>query len=143
MQGLFFTPDQLEIVHRHARDVMPKEAVGILGGYPDGRVVKIIPLPNRAHDCFSFYADPYAQYCAEKEIESNGLKIIGIYHSHPRGAASLSQDDLYFAKEWRCAHVVVAVHSAGSPVMKAYHLQRGRPVEIQVRVQPALNGSRR
>src|SRR5262245_42413429 len=127
MKVLRFEPDQMELVNRHAHGAMPREAVGILGGYSDGRVIKVITLPNRAPDCFTFYADPYAQYCAEKEIKANGLEIIGIYHSHPHGAAALSPDDLVFASPWKCAHMVVAVHSVGAPVVKAYNFHRGKP----------------
>jgi proteasome lid subunit RPN8/RPN11 len=138
---LRFATCQMRLVNNHARGAMPNEAVGILGGHSDGRVVKVIPLPNRALDRFSFYADPYAQYCAEKDITANGLEIIGIYHSHPNGAAALSADDLVFASPWKCAHMVVAVCSVGTPIVKAYNLHRGKPSEIQIVVKPRVNGS--
>lgn len=97
----------------HARRSRPKEAVGLLGGRAGGRVTLALPLPNVAVGDTQFIADPFAQFCALRRIESEGLHLLAIYHSHPGGGVEPSENDLEYARGWSCAHVIVAVGTQG------------------------------
>jgi [CysO sulfur-carrier protein]-S-L-cysteine hydrolase len=97
----------------HARKSQPNEAVGLLGGTPDGVVTVALPLPNIAVESKRFVADPFEQFCALRHLESEGLQLLAIYHSHPAGGAHPSEEDLEYAKRWTCAHLIIAFGMQG------------------------------
>lgn len=97
---------------RHAREAMPAEAVGLLGGTATAARLAI-PLPNVAGPVAgsrAFLADPRAQFLAERRLTAAGLRITAIYHSHPGGGPVLSAADRELAASWPgVLHVVIAV----------------------------------
>jgi|GEM_PF-2189279 len=97
---------------RHAQVAAPMEAVGMVGGHANGRAVVVIELPNLAGP-FEFFADPFAQYRAERRLAEAGLTLLAIYHSHPGGGLQLSSADVHFARRWPCAHIVVVPDATG------------------------------
>ncbi len=107
-------PLHAEIV-RHARESLPREAVGLIGGTAAGGAKTVVPLANIAPGNGFFLADPYEQYRAFRRLESQGLVLLAIYHSHPGGCVDPSPLDLRFAERWDCAHLVVAVETSGLP----------------------------
>jgi proteasome lid subunit RPN8/RPN11 len=66
----------------HACREAPIEACGYLGGMDD-RITAIYEMKNidGREDHFSF--EPQEQFAAHKKARQAGLKIIGVYHSHP------------------------------------------------------------
>jgi proteasome lid subunit RPN8/RPN11 len=98
-------PLYMQIV-RHVTRVAPAEAVGIIGELADGRAHVVIELPNLTGPD-EFFADPFAQYQAERRLSREGLRIIAIYHSHPGGGTELSDADRLAGAQWNCAHIVV------------------------------------
>jgi len=50
-------------------------------------------LPNLA-ELGAFFADPHAQYLLERKLAVAGHEVIASFHSHPEGAALLSDADL-------------------------------------------------
>jgi proteasome lid subunit RPN8/RPN11 len=93
----------------HARTAQPREAVGLLGGSARGEVLIALPLPNIAFGNRAFLADPYAQFCALRRLRAENLQLLAIYHSHPDGGVDPSHDDLAYAQQWPCAHLIVAI----------------------------------
>lgn len=91
---------------RHVTQAVPMEAVGIIGGLADGCARVVIELPNLAGP-HEFFADPFAQYQAERQLLRDGLSVIAIYHSHPGGGMGLSDADRVAAERWNCAHIVI------------------------------------
>ena len=81
--------EMLEHVDRHA----PLEACGLLAGKHD-RVEKVILVRNQAQSPVRFVMDPYEQLQAFQWIDSNGLDLLGIFHSHPSGTHVPSQTDI-------------------------------------------------
>lgn len=79
----------LEYVDEH----VPLEACGLLAGKND-RAEKVIPVRNQAQSPVRFVMDPYEQLQAFDWIESNGLELLGIFHSHPAGPETASQTDI-------------------------------------------------
>jgi len=98
-------------IHRgllvHARTAVPAEAVGILGGIGD-RVTVAIPLPNMAQEG-AFFADPRAQFEAQRSLGRRGLDMVAIYHSHPGGGPAMSALDRKFAAHWPVIQIVIAI----------------------------------
>lgn len=79
----------LHYVHRH----IPLEACGLLAG-TDNQVEKVIGVRNQAQSPVRFVMDPYEQLKAFDWIESNGLDLLGIFHSHPAGPETASATDI-------------------------------------------------
>jgi proteasome lid subunit RPN8/RPN11 len=103
-----------EQILSHARQSQPREAVGLLGGCPDGRVKLALPLPNIAMGDKRFVADPYEQFSAVTRLKSEDLHLLAIYHSHPQGGVYPSEEDLEYAKSWSCcAHLIIAFGTRG------------------------------
>lgn len=81
--------EMLEHVDRHA----PLEACGLLAGKRD-RVEKVLLVQNHMESPVRFVMDPYEQLQAFEWIDSHGLDLLGIFHSHPSGPTTPSQTDI-------------------------------------------------
>jgi len=77
----------------HVAQQAPLEACGLLAGRND-RVEKVILVRNQAQSPARFVMDPYEQLQAFDWIESHGLELIGIFHSHPTGPDTASATDI-------------------------------------------------
>jgi proteasome lid subunit RPN8/RPN11 len=119
----------------HARSALPMEAVGLLGGRQEGTATVAIPLPNLAGPR-AFWADPLAQFKAERQLEQSGLQLVAIYHSHPGGGTQLSPLDLAFAQERPCIQIVIALerlHQSGEEI-RAYQILGDSAIEIDIQI---------
>jgi [CysO sulfur-carrier protein]-S-L-cysteine hydrolase len=77
----------------HVNRQIPLEACGLLAGR-NNRVEKVLIVRNRAQSPVRFVMDPYEQLQAFQWIESNGLELLGIFHSHPAGPETASATDI-------------------------------------------------
>ena len=137
MTHLTLSADLAGQVLRHVREALPGEAVGLLGGSPEGRVRLVLPLPNVAPGTRAFLADPFAQFSALRRLQSESLQLLAIYHSHPDGGVDPSEEDLVYARRWCCAHLIVAV-ATGARSLERFRAFRcaemGRLEEVQLRL---------
>jgi proteasome lid subunit RPN8/RPN11 len=78
---------------RHVEEHAPLEACGLLAGKND-TVQNVIPVRNQAQSAVRFVMDPYEQLQALEWIESAGLDLVGIFHSHPAGPETPSATDI-------------------------------------------------
>jgi len=88
----------------HVDSHIPLEACGLLAG-TDNRVEKVIEVRNQAQSPVRFVMDPYEQLKACDWIESNGLDLLGIFHSHPAGPETASATDIAEAA-YEVVHVI-------------------------------------
>jgi proteasome lid subunit RPN8/RPN11 len=116
----------------HARAANPAEAVGILGGTPNGRVAYVAPLPNLAENG-AFLADPRAQFEAERAFSRLRVAPVAAYHSHPGGTATLSPADRILASR-SLIQLIVALGGDGRITMRAYRVA-AVVHEVPVRVE--------
>jgi proteasome lid subunit RPN8/RPN11 len=106
----------------HAREDLPNECCGMLGGR-DGEATSVVRVENAAASPLRYEMDPQGQFDALKAIEGGGEELIGIYHSHTRSAAYPSQTDVNEARMWpEQAYVIVSLESEEAPDVKAYDL---------------------
>ena len=78
---------------KHVSKESPLEACGLLAGVHD-TVEAVLPVQNAAHSPVRFRMDSQEQYNAFEWIETNGLNLVGIYHSHPKGPLGVSASDI-------------------------------------------------
>lgn len=92
--------DRLKLFRRHweamrdqvAADV-PLESCGLLAGAGEA-VQRVIPVPNALQSASRYRFSPSAQLAAFEEIEREGMEMLAIYHSHPRGPVHPSPTDI-------------------------------------------------
>ena len=89
-------------VEQHA----PFEACGILAGRA-AQAEKMIGVLNQAQSPVRFVMDPYEQLHAFDWIESNGLDLVAIFHSHPAGPETVSPTDILEAA-YAVVHIVLS-----------------------------------
>jgi [CysO sulfur-carrier protein]-S-L-cysteine hydrolase len=93
MRQLVLSKQQWHDMRDHVACQAPLEACGLLAGKND-RVKEVIFVRNRTQSPERFEMDPYEQLKAFDWIESNGLDLLGIFHSHPTGPETLSITDI-------------------------------------------------
>lgn len=72
---------------------LPEESCGILAGKKD-RITTNFPITNQLHSPVRYYMEPLALLRALEMIESEGLELLAIYHSHPTGPDKPSATDI-------------------------------------------------
>lgn len=119
--------EMLEYVHRHA----PLEACGLLAGTPDG-VEKVIFVRNRAQSPTRFVMDPHEQIKAFQWIESNGLELLGIFHSHPAGPETASATDIAEAA-YEVVHIIWS-QASGHWQARGFWIEASRANEVSLQI---------
>ena len=113
---------------------MPLEGCGLLAG--KGEIVELcLGIPNQERSPLSFRMPARWQWRAFQKIESAGLDLLAIFHSHPAGPDFPSARDIA-----ECMYPVVQViwsHQDGHWEARGFMLQGGQAVEIPLQVLPA------
>ncbi|HSL31083.1 MAG TPA: M67 family metallopeptidase [Anaerolineales bacterium] len=119
--------EMMQYVRRHA----PLEACGLLAGRADG-VEKVIFVRNRAQSPTRFVMDPHEQIKAFRWIESNGLELLGIFHSHPAGPADASPTDIAEAA-YEVVHIIWS-QASGHWQARGFWIESGHASEVSLQI---------
>ncbi len=117
----------VEYVNAHT----PLEACGLLAGKND-RVEKVFFVKNQAESPVRFVMDPYEQLAAFEWIESNGLDLLGIFHSHPAGPETVSPTDIAEAS-YDVVHVICS-KLVGSWKLRGFWIENGNSTEVTLQI---------
>jgi Predicted metal-dependent protease of the PAD1/JAB1 superfamily len=109
----------------------PLEACGLLAG-KEARAEKMIGVTNQAQSPARFVMDPSEQLQAFDWIESNGLDLIGIFHSHPTGPEIVSATDIAEAA-YPVVHLIFS-HSDSDWKARGFWIEDGSAREVILRV---------
>lgn len=93
MHSLIITNEQLQSMIDYVQKHAPLEACGLLAG-KNTAVEKIFFVQNQANSPVRFVMNPIEQLNAFEWIDSNGLDLLGIFHSHPAGPETVSPTDV-------------------------------------------------
>jgi|LFRM01.1.fsa_nt_gb proteasome lid subunit RPN8/RPN11 len=94
----------------------------------------VMPMPNVASDPKNHYVvEGVAQQHAFRIMEEKGLDFVGVYHSHPRGAAVPSLTDIRQSIGNDVIHVIVSLRWKEA-VIKAYRLFRDSDRYLRVNI---------
>lgn len=127
---IVFPPDELKALADRAEAAYPLEACGLIVGRREGeareawtwRVARLEPSPNLADEPrHRFEVDPALRLRLQRQLRGGPDQVIGLYHSHPDGAAQPSATDLAAAWEPYLVWVIAAV-TAGQACHVAAHL---------------------
>ena len=126
-------PDgMLEEIRRHGAAAYPAECCGVMlgrsGGTDAKEVVRLWPAVNRRTD------DPHRYLIApedlrrlEREVQGEGLEIVGYYHSHPDHPAEPSAYDAAHAWPWY-SYLIVRIEQGQPREAASYTLDPDRPL---------------
>jgi len=124
----------------HAWDGYPDEACGVLGGdAATGTVEVFVATRNADASSRTFSLGPDAWRAIDERIESKGLDIVGVVHSHTHTEAYPSPTDVAQAQNpmlrgWRWV-LVSLKHEA--PVVRSYLIEgedvREEPIAVLAR----------
>lgn len=93
----------------HAARHYPHEVCGLFAGQ-GAHITKAIPLDNIAAEPETHYQpDPSQQLRALKQIDSDRLQWLGIYHSHPKSPPIPSAADMQAAADESLLHLIVSL----------------------------------
>ena len=116
------TQKQIEEIFAHARQELPNECCGLLGGRDDF-VNSVYRLKNAAvNPLVEYEAAPEDLFRAQKLMREQGENLIGIYHSHPRAAEPFpSQTDIERAFYTEVCYFIVGFDEK-TPVLRAFRI---------------------
>jgi len=118
----------------HARRDRPNECCGLLLG--TSNVVQFaLPMANDAASATRFRIDDAAHIEWRRLLRSFAppLSIVGVYHSHPRGAAEPSPRDLAEAMYPDWLYAIVGLGER-PPALRVFQISRGRARRVSLRV---------
>lgn len=120
---LYIRRRDYEKIILHAKEMLPKEACGLIAGTMEGkdkRIEKIYKMQNADHSDKHFSMDPKEQIRVEKDARESGMMILGNYHSHPKAPAFPSKKDIELAYDLQADYLILSLMDLGQPVLKAF-----------------------
>ncbi len=119
------------MIFKQGQNELPNEACGYLAG-KDGVGLKLIPMTNVDHSPEHFTMDAKEQFQAVKDARSEGLKLIGIYHTHPETPARPSNEDIKLAYDPNISYLITSMIDED---IKSFKIKNGEvtkePIEIE------------
>ncbi len=107
----------------------PLEACGLLGGR-QGIVEVVIPVKNAAESPVRFRMEPLEQLNAFEQVESAGMEVLAVFHSHPQGPAVPSPTDI--AEAFYEVVQVIWSPGEGEWLAHAFWIEAGRAAEVSL-----------
>lgn len=116
---------QSELIH-HAQVGYPEEICGLLAGRGD-HILRVIPTENGASDKRSAFIIPAsAMNVYIPKLRTEGLELIGFYHSHPNSVAIPSETDIQeLDNGLNLPHVLIGITPPYAEV-KAWMINNGQ-----------------
>ena len=106
----------------HCLRGLPDEACGLLGGEAaSGAVQRCYPTRNVAGSARLYVVDPGEHLRADRDAESRGIELIGVFHSHTHTDAYPSPTDVSQAPDPSWHYVLVSLRDT-HPVLRSYRI---------------------
>ena len=116
---------------RAARGAAPLEACGLLAG--DGEhVTRCYVLTNADASPEHYSMKPEEQFAAVKDMRASGLKMLGLWHSHPASPARMSEEDMRLAYTPDVAYMILSLAEPGGPGVRAFAVRDGAARDVPV-----------
>lgn len=95
---------------RHAREAVPHECCGVVGGVGNKASTIYMTRNVAAHPATTYEAAPEDLFAAQRTMRARGENLIAIYHSHPQAAEAVpSVTDIKLAFYPRAVYIIIAV----------------------------------
>jgi proteasome lid subunit RPN8/RPN11 len=130
--------EDLRAIERHSKESFPFECCGLLVGRRAGtgfEVLEAVPAENLKRSPTLFEMDPQFVHLVLSKAESNGLTIVGFYHSHPGVRAYVSSRDAEFLKLWPgVAWLIISATEETIEEKRAYVCEGDEIRELEIEV---------
>ena len=121
----------IEIMIKQALNELPHECCGLLLG-KNGKIKRTLPMRNTEPSPETYFMDPSQQVEVFTDMEEKGEKLVGIYHSHPKGPSTPSGADLKMAFHQDAVYIVISLEKKNNPELKAFILEKGSFKEVKL-----------
>ncbi len=128
---IYITKDDYNLILSHAKNNLPEEACGLLGGVTDGEdkyVKKVYLLENTDHSNEHFTMSPQAQLQSIKDMRQNGYVLLGNWHSHPESPSRPSEEDKRLAMDTKIRYLILSLMDKDNPVLNAFIIDKDKNV---------------
>jgi proteasome lid subunit RPN8/RPN11 len=116
----------------HAQGEPRHERCGLLAGR-EAVITRVMHAHNIASDPATQYEiAPAELFQLMREIRGAGLKLLGIYHSHPHGANEPSRTDVARAYYPDAAYFIISPDADAAQPVRAFAIRDGVVSELQV-----------
>lgn len=130
----------------HARDDLPNECCGIIGG-DNGEAKRLYRTRNSEASPFRYNIDPHDILRVERELDAEGWQVMVIYHSHVASEAYPSPTDVRLS-QWQgtqppadlypdAHYVLVSLKDRDNPVVRSFQIHGGVVTEEDLLVDGA------
>lgn len=130
---LTLTREQAAAIYAHLDAQKPLEGCGLLAGR-DGRVERVYAVTNVAKSPVRYEMEPNELVAAMVEMESDGLELLAIFHSHPAGPPFPSRTDIVEAYYPDSAYIICSPDAGGRWQARAFEVRDGQSREIALNV---------
>ncbi len=145
---IIFKSNTFDGVRNEGEKAYPQECCGLLAGVKESDsfvVQSIVSMKNHVASTVldRYLIDPKERSVAEDKMASDGMELIGFYHSHPNHDAYFSQTDLENSEEYQFgepwlpptyAYLVLSVKNGKAGDYAAFIIQEGKAEGIAVGV---------
>jgi proteasome lid subunit RPN8/RPN11 len=133
MFSLLISQNIFQAMLAHLASVYPMEGCGLLAGV-DGRIDHLYPITNWLNSPVAFEMVPEELVGAIVALETQGLSLLAIYHSHPQGPAAPSPTDIAQANYPEAVQIIVSLSNLEQPEAKGFLIENGRvsPVSLKI-----------
>ena len=128
---IYITKDDYNLILSHAKNNLPEEACGLLGGVVDGEdkyVKRVYLLENTDHSNEHFTMSPQAQLQSIKDMRQNGYVLLGNWHSHPESPSRPSEEDKRLAMDTKIRYLILSLMDNDNPVLNAFIIDKDKNV---------------
>ena len=125
--------DLLDEIVAHAREDIPDECCGMVGG-SDDTAATVYRARNAEASPLRYSLDAQDQFRIMKEMEEGGEELVAIYHSHTASPAYPSQTDVNLATYPDAVYLIVSLQDSESPEIKGFHIRDGQIDESELLV---------
>jgi proteasome lid subunit RPN8/RPN11 len=117
-----------------ARRDPSRESCGLLAGR-DGLITAMFPARNvHPTPATAYEIAPKELFRLFREIRAQGLELLGIYHSHPRGENAPSPADIERAYYSDVAYFIVSPRLNAKKHVRAFRIHENRVEELKVEI---------
>ena len=130
----------LDAVIAHAQAELPNECCGLLAGTIencDGRAVRHFPIRNDLASTTEYFTNARDLLDAMKDMRTEGLEVLAIYHSHPASEPIPSKTDLARNSWGESALHLIVGFSGDDPGVRAWWLAENEFREAEWKTETA------
>lgn len=135
--GLALSAAIVEAIVAHARDELPNEACGLIGGdLATGRATLYHPARNAMASRYAYEVEASDLIRIMYAIEADGDALVAIVHSHPATPATPSASDVRGAA-YPVVHVIVTLADPAAPTLRGWRIEPGGVREVPLWIEAA------